>query len=114
MQRRAPMCCRSTRRRLRSPIRTRRSSRRSTARRPRLRSRTRPSTRRRRDMTERLTRDELEAQHGAGLPDKEAMTLLDDLTGGGLLTLNVDLAIDADLAAPIDAAVAANANVAAP
>jgi hypothetical protein len=68
-------------------------------------------------MTERLTRDELEAQDGADVPDKEAMSVLDDvagLTGGGLLNLDVDLALDADVAAPIDAAVAANANVAAP
>ena len=53
---------------------------------------------------------ELEAQGAAQLPDKEAMSLLDQ----GLLNLNVDLALDADIAAPIDAAVAANANVAAP
>jgi hypothetical protein len=69
-------------------------------------------------MTEKkLTREELEAQEGADLPDKEAMSVLDtvtDLTGGGLLNLDVDLALDADVAAPIDAAVAANANVAAP
>ena len=68
-------------------------------------------------MTEKLSREELEAQDGAGLPDKEAMSLLDgvgDLTSGGLLNLEVDLALDADVAAPIDAAVAANANVAAP
>jgi hypothetical protein len=68
-------------------------------------------------MTERLSRDELEAQDGADVPDKEAMSVLDDvagLTSGGLLSLDVDLALDADVAAPIDAAVAANANVAAP
>jgi len=68
-------------------------------------------------MTEKLSREELEAQDGADLPDKEAMSLLDgvtDLTSGGLLNLDVDLALDADVAAPIDAAVAANANVAAP
>jgi hypothetical protein len=59
-----------------------------------------------------LTADELEAQDGANLPDKEAMSLLEpDLS---LLNLNVDLALDADIAAPIDAAIAANANVAAP
>ena len=66
---------------------------------------------------ERLTRDELEAQDGAEMPDKEAMSVLDTvggLTDGGLLNLDVDLALDADVAAPIDAAVAANANVAAP
>jgi len=59
-----------------------------------------------------LSNEELEAQDGASLPDKEAMSLLEpDLN---LLSLNIDLALDADVAAPIDAAVAANANVAAP
>jgi hypothetical protein len=52
-----------------------------------------------------LTREEIEAQTAAQLPDKEAMSLLD---------VNVDLDLALDLAAPIDAAVAANANVAAP
>ena len=61
-----------------------------------------------------LSREELEAQGAADLPDKEAMTLLDPLDTTSLLNLNVDLALDADVAAPIDAAVAANANVAAP
>jgi hypothetical protein len=69
-------------------------------------------------MTEKkLTKEELEAQAGNDLPDKEAMSVLDTvggLTDGGLLNLDVDLALDADVAAPIDAAVAANANVAAP
>jgi hypothetical protein len=68
-------------------------------------------------MTEKLTREELEAQDGADLPNKEAMSVLSDvtdLTSGGLLNLDVDLTLDADVAAPIDAAVAANANVAAP
>lgn len=68
-------------------------------------------------MTEKLSKEELEAQDGADLPDKEAMSVLDTvggLTDGGLLNLDVDLALDADVAAPIDAAVAANANVAAP
>jgi hypothetical protein len=68
-------------------------------------------------MTEKLTREELEAQDGADLPNKEAMSVLSDmtdLTGGGLLDLDVDLNLDADVAAPVDAAVAANANVAAP
>lgn len=37
-----------------------------------------------------------------------------DALSGGLLDLNVDLALDADVAAPIAGAVAANANVAAP
>ena len=69
-------------------------------------------------MTEKkLTQEELEAQQGADLPDKEAMSVLDTvggLTDGGLLNLDVDLALDADVAAPIDAAVAANANAALP
>ena len=55
-----------------------------------------------------LSASELEAQGGADLPDKEAMSLLDTLGGQSLLELNVDLALDADVAAPIDAAVAAN------
>ena len=54
---------------------------------------------------ERLSFDEVEAQAGAALPDKEAMSLLD---------VNADLDLALDLAAPVDAAVAANANVAAP
>jgi len=53
----------------------------------------------------RLSPDEVEAQSGAALPDKEAMSLLD---------VNADLDLALDLAAPVDAAVAANANVAAP
>jgi hypothetical protein len=52
-----------------------------------------------------LTPEEMDAQDGAQLPDKEAMSLLD-------ISADLDLALD--LAAPIDAAVAANANVAAP
>ena len=52
-----------------------------------------------------LSADEVEAQAGAALPDKEAMSLLD---------VNADLDLALDLAAPVDAAVAANANVAAP
>ena len=52
-----------------------------------------------------LSRDEVQAQDGAALPDKEAMSLLD---------VNADLDLALDIAAPIDAAVAANANVAAP
>jgi hypothetical protein len=52
-----------------------------------------------------LSSEELEAQAGAELPDREAMSLLN---------LDVDLALDADLSAPVNAAVAANANVAAP
>jgi len=54
---------------------------------------------------ERLSSAEVEAQAGAALPDKEAMSLLD---------VNADLDLALDLAAPVDAAVAANANVAAP
>ena len=61
-----------------------------------------------------LSKQELDAQGGSDLPDKEAMSLLDPLTEQSLLELNVDLALDADVAAPSDAAVAANANVAAP
>ena len=61
-----------------------------------------------------LSRRELEAEGAADLPDKEAMSVLDLLPDQSLLSLNVDLALDADVAAPIDAAVAANANVAAP
>ena len=52
-----------------------------------------------------LSADEVQAQAGAALPDKEAMSLLD---------VNADLDLALDLAAPVDAAVAANANVAAP
>ena len=54
---------------------------------------------------DRLSADEVQAQGGAELPDKEAMSLLD---------VNADLDLALDLAAPVDAAVAANANVAAP
>jgi hypothetical protein len=59
---------------------------------------------------ERLSSTDLEAQGGSTLPDKEAMSLLDD----GLLNLDVNVDLDANAAAPVDAAVAANANVAAP
>jgi hypothetical protein len=52
-----------------------------------------------------LSPEELAAETGAALPDKEVISLLD-------LNADLDLAIDA--AAPIDLAVAANANVAAP
>ena len=67
-------------------------------------------------MPDELTSEELEAQQAADLPDRQAMSLLDpaSLLDGGLLNLDVDLALDTDVAAPIDAAVAANANVAAP
>ena len=47
-----------------------------------------------------LTREEMQAQDGSELPDKEAMSLLD---------VNADLDLALDIAAPIDAAVAANA-----
>ena len=67
-------------------------------------------------MDNELTQQELEAQEASDLPDRNAMSILDptDALSGGLLNLDVDLALDADVAAPIDAAVAANANVAAP
>lgn len=52
-----------------------------------------------------LTPDELQAESGTALPDKEVVSILD-------LNADVDLAIDA--AAPIDLAAAANLNVAAP
>jgi hypothetical protein len=68
-----------------------------------------------------LSEAELEAQGAEGLPDREAMSVLNptpDIPAipevPGLLDLDVDLALDANVAAPIDAAVAANANVAAP
>ena len=54
---------------------------------------------------ERISREELEAEGGTALPDKEVMSLLD-------LFVNIDIALD--LAAPIDLAVAANANAALP
>jgi len=52
-----------------------------------------------------LSQDELAAEAGTALPDKEVISLLD---------LNADLDLALDVAAPIDLAVAANANVAAP
>ena len=52
-----------------------------------------------------LSKEELAAEAGSALPDKEVMSLLD---------LNADLNLALDVAAPIDLAVAANANVAAP
>src|SRR4029078_6795693 len=52
-----------------------------------------------------LSPEELAAETGAALPDKEVLSLLD---------LNADLDLALDAAAPIDLAVAANANVAAP
>jgi hypothetical protein len=57
------------------------------------------------DLTPRLTADEISAEAGELLPDKEVFSLLD-------LFVNVNLALD--LAAPVDLAVAANANIAAP
>jgi hypothetical protein len=54
---------------------------------------------------DKLSEQDIAAQEGATIPDKEAMSLLD---------VNVDLDLALDLAAPIDAAVAANANAAAP
>ena len=52
-----------------------------------------------------VSADELAAEAGTALPDKEVMSLLD---------LNADLNLALDVASPIDLAVAANANVAAP
>jgi hypothetical protein len=52
-----------------------------------------------------LSDEELDAQEGMALPDKEVVSILD---------LNADLALAINAAAPIDLAVAANANVAAP
>ena len=52
-----------------------------------------------------LSDDELKAQAGTALPDKEVASVLD---------LNADLDLGINAAAPIDLAVAANANVAAP
>ncbi len=52
-----------------------------------------------------LSKEELAAEAGSALPDKEVMSLLD---------LNADLNLALDVAAPVDLAVAANANVAAP
>jgi hypothetical protein len=57
------------------------------------------------DEPARLTPEELAAESGSELPDKEVVSLLD-------LNANLDLALDA--AAPIDLAIGANANVAAP
>jgi hypothetical protein len=57
------------------------------------------------DSLPRLSNDDLAAEGGSLLPDKEVLSLLD---------LNVDLDLGLDLAAPIDLAVAANANIAAP
>jgi hypothetical protein len=52
-----------------------------------------------------VSAEELAAEGGTALPDKEVMSLLD-------LNANLDLALDA--AAPIDLAIGANANIAAP
>ena len=67
-----------------------------------------------------MTAAELESQDATAVPDREALSLLGDALdlsaalNTSLLSVNVDLALDADVAAPIDAAVAVNANVAAP
>jgi hypothetical protein len=53
----------------------------------------------------RLSSEDLAAEAGELLPDKEVLSVLD-------LFVNLDIAID--LAAPVDLAIAANANVAAP
>ena len=55
----------------------------------------------------RLSPEELEAEAGAVLPDKEVLSV-------PLLDLNADIDLALALAAPIDLAVAANANVALP
>jgi len=52
-----------------------------------------------------LSDDELQAEAGTVLPDKEVVSILD---------LNADINLAIDAAAPIDLAAAANANVAAP
>ena len=52
-----------------------------------------------------LSKEELAAEAGSALPDKEVMSLLD---------LNADLNLALDVAAPVDLAVGANTNVAAP
>src|SRR5436305_12834577 len=57
------------------------------------------------DDLEPMSAEELAAEGGSTLPDKEVMSLLD-------LNANLDLSLDA--AAPIDLAVGANANIAAP
>jgi len=59
------------------------------------------------DELERLSSEELEAEAGAALPDKEVLSV-------PLLDLNVDVDLALDLAAPVDLAAAANANVALP
>jgi hypothetical protein len=57
------------------------------------------------ERTPHLSAEEIAAESGELLPDKEVFSLLD-------LFVNLDLALD--LAAPVDLAVAANANVVAP
>ena len=63
-----------------------------------------------------LSREELDAQDGAALPDREAMSTLDPTAGLDAALLDLDVNVDAalDLAAPVDVAVAANANAALP
>jgi hypothetical protein len=69
-----------------------------------------------------LSPEELAAQDGAALPDREAMSTLDPVAGidpasvanTALLDLDVNVDLNADAAAPVNAGVAANANVAAP
>jgi len=69
-----------------------------------------------------LTPAELDAQDGAELPDREAMSTLDPtagldpstLLGAGLLDLDVNVDAALDLAAPVNAGIAANANAALP
>jgi hypothetical protein len=57
-----------------------------------------------------LSQQEIDAQASTELPNRDAMSLLDQ----SLLDLNVDLNLGVDAAAPIDAAAAANVNLAAP
>jgi hypothetical protein len=57
-----------------------------------------------------LTPAELDAQDGAALPDREAMSTIPT----SLLDLDVNIDAALDLAAPVDAGVAVNANAALP
>jgi hypothetical protein len=57
-----------------------------------------------------LSDDELEDQHAAALPDREAMSVLPT----SLLDLDVNVDAALDLAAPVNAGIAANANAALP
>ena len=63
-----------------------------------------------------LSPEELDAQDGAALPDREAMSTLDPTSALDTALLDLDVNLDAalDIAAPVDAAVALNANAALP